>query len=172
VHADRGPSEERTGKRPGKRRDVHERALGLLAVRQRSRKELERRLVQAGFDRDEVDTELSRLEQVGLIDEEAFARAVVQSRMGSRAESRRVVAGKLAQAGVDPDAASAALDDAVEDDEERAFRLAEAKAARLRGGDPAVAFRRLFGLLARRGYAPELARRAASRALAVEAMED
>ena len=160
------------GKRPGKRRDVHERALGLLAVRQRSRKELERRLVQAGFDPEEVGTELVRLEQVGLIDDEAFARAVVQSRMGSRAESRRVVAGKLAQAGVDRDAASAALEDDSEGDEERAFRLAEAKAVRLRGADPAAAYRRLFGLLARRGYAPELARRAASKALAVEAVED
>lgn len=171
MPADRWPSK-RPEKRPGKKKDVHERALGLLAVRQRSRKELERRLVQAGFERDEVDAELGRLEQVGLLDDEAFARAVVQSRMGSRAESRRVVAGKLAQAGVDSEAASQALDDALEDDETRAFRLAEAKAARLRGADPAVAFRRLFGLLARRGYAPELARRAASSALAVEAVED
>ncbi len=169
MSADRG---EYRGKRPGKRKDVHERALGLLAVRQRSRKELERRLVQAGFDPEEVGVELIRLEQVGLIDDEAFARAVVQSRTGSRAESRRVVAGKLAQAGVDRDAASAALEEDLEGDEERAFRLAEAKAVRLRDGDPAVAFRRLFGLLARRGYAPELARRAASRALAVEAVED
>ena len=84
----------------GKRKDIHERALGLLAVRQRSRRELERRLVQAGFEPEAVLDELERLEQVGLLDDEAFARAVVESRMGFRGESRRVVAGKLVQAGV------------------------------------------------------------------------
>ena len=94
------------------KRDIHERALGLLAVRQRSRRELERRLVQAGFDHDEVSDELDRLEGVGLIDDEAFARAVVESRMGTRGESRRVVAGKLTQAGVAPEIAAAALDEA------------------------------------------------------------
>ena len=46
----------------GKRKDCHERALGLLAVRQRSRRELERRLLQAGFEDDEVQESLERLE--------------------------------------------------------------------------------------------------------------
>jgi hypothetical protein len=85
---DRGAS---PGERRGKRKDIHERALGLLAVRQRSRRELERRLVQAGFEPDAVEVELARLDQVGLIDDAAFAAAVVESRMGARGESRRAV---------------------------------------------------------------------------------
>jgi len=68
----------------GKRKDIHERALGLLAVRQRSSRELERRLVQAGFEPEAVADELDRLEQVGLLDDEAFARAVVESRLQCR----------------------------------------------------------------------------------------
>ena len=99
------------GPKGGKRRDVHERALGLLAVRQRSRRELERRLVQAGFEPEAVDAELARLEAVGLVDDGAFARAVVESRMGRRGESRRAVAGKLALAGVDRELATAVLDE-------------------------------------------------------------
>jgi regulatory protein len=156
----------------GKRRDVHERALGLLAVRQRSRRELERRLVQAGFEPDEVADELERLEGVGLLDDEAFARTVVESRMGYRGESRRVVASKLAQAGVANDVAIVALDEAPEAEEERAQRLADAKAPRLRGLEPQVAFQRLYGFLARRGYGPEIARRVAGRALAAETIDD
>ncbi|MEP6759252.1 MAG: regulatory protein RecX [Actinomycetota bacterium] len=156
----------------GKRRDVHERALGLLAVRQRSRRELERRLVQAGFESDEVADELERLELVGLLDDEAFARAVVESRMGSRGESRRVVAGKLAQAGVASDVAISVLDEAPEAEEARAQRIADAKAPRLTGLEPQVAFQRLYGFLARRGYGPEVARRAARTALAVGTVED
>ena len=156
----------------GKRRDVHERALGLLAVRQRSRRELERRLVQAGFESDEVAGELERLEGVGLLDDEAFARAVVESRMGYRGESRRVVAGKLAQAGVASDVAILALDQAPEAEEERAQRLADAKAPRLSGLEPQVAFQRLYGFLARRGYGPEIARRVAGRALAAYTIDE
>jgi SOS response regulatory protein OraA/RecX len=90
---------EGSGKRPSKRKDIHERALGLLAVRQRSRRELERRLVQAGFEPDAVAVELGRLEQVGLIDDAAFAAAVVESRMGARGESRRAVGVKLSRRG-------------------------------------------------------------------------
>jgi regulatory protein len=165
-------SSKRSGKGSGTKKDIHERALGLLAVRQRSRRELERRLVHAGFEPDDVATELVRLEAVGLIDDEAFARAVVESRVGVRGESRRAVAGKLAQAGVARDVAEGALDETLDGEQERADRVAEARAARLTGLEPTAAFQRLYGFLARRGYASDVARSAARRALAVEAIED
>ena len=163
--------EQGSGARRGKRKDVHERALGLLAVRQRSRKELERRLVQAGFEPDAVEAELGRLEQVGLIDDAAFAAAVVESRMGARGESRRAVGVKLQQAGVDRDVAQAALDEAPEGEQDRADRLAQARAARVSGLDPAAGFARVSGFLMRRGYPPGVARQAARRALGLEGIE-
>jgi len=162
---------EGSGKRPSKRKDIHERALGLLAVRQRSRRELERRLVQAGFEPDAVEAELGRLEQVGLIDDAAFAAAVVESRMGARGESRRAVGVKLQQAGVDRDVAQAALDEAPEGEQDRADRLAQARAARVSGLDPAAGFARVSGFLMRRGYPPGVARQAARRALGLEGIE-
>jgi regulatory protein len=160
------------GTRQGRKRDIHERALGLLAVRQRSRRELERRLVQAGFAPDDVAVELTRLEAVGLIDDEAFASAVVEGRMGSRGESRRVVAGRLAQAGVASDVALVALDEAPDSEQDRADRLAQGRVGRLEGLDPQAAFQRLYGFLARRGYPPDVARNAARRALAVDVITD
>ena len=162
---------EGSGKRPSKRKDIHERALGLLAVRQRSRRELERRLVQAGFEPDAVEVELARLDQVGLIDDAAFAAAVVESRMGARGESRRAVGVKLQQAGVDRDVALAALDEAPEGEQDRADRLAQARATRVSGLDPAVGFARVSGFLMRRGYSPGVARQAARRALGLEGIE-
>jgi regulatory protein len=159
------------GKRQGKRKDIHERALGLLAVRQRSRRELERRLVQAGFEAEAVADELERLEQVGLIDDAAFAAALVESRIGVRGESRRAVGIKLQQAGVDREVALAALDQAPGDEQERADRLAESRAARVSGLDPATGFARVSGFLMRRGYAPAVARHAARRALGLEGIE-
>jgi regulatory protein len=159
---------DRSRSKSGKRKDVHERALGLLAVRQRSRGELEHRLVQAGFEQGEIDEELVRLERVGLIDDEAFARAMVESRLGVRGEAQRVVAMRLARAGVSADLTTEVLADATESDEGRAERLAASKARRLGGLEPHVAFQRLYGFLARRGYAPDVARNAARRALALE----
>lgn len=160
-----------TGRR-GAAKDVHERALGLLAVRQRSRRELERRLLQAGFEAEEVDDELQRLERVGLIDDEAFARAVAEHAFGRRREARRVVAGRLVAAGVAPDTVAGVLEDLTIDEDAQAGALADERAARLRGVPPEKAFARLSGLLMRRGYAPDVARRASRRALALQAEED
>jgi len=161
------------GEGPAKRRDVHERALGLLAARQRSRRELERRLVAAGFAADEVAAELQRLEQVGLIDDRAFARAVVEHAVQRRGEGRRVVARRLAVAGVDPGISREILEGLTEHDEgERALALAESRVARLAGLSPATALSRLSGFLARRGYPPDVARRSARRALALETFDD
>ena len=157
---------------PGKRKDVHERALGLLAVRQRSRREIQRRLERAGFGPEEIGEELDRLQQVGLVDDEAFARVVVEHSFTTRREGRRVVAGRLISAGIAPDIVEAALDPVVGGEEERADAFAVAKAAKLSSLPPDAAYRRLYGMLARRGYAPDVAGRAARRALAVEAFED
>ena len=66
-----------------------DRALGLLAVRWRSRVELERRLLRAGYDPDQVREALIDLEAVGLVDDERFAREVVQSRASGRMDGPR-----------------------------------------------------------------------------------
>jgi regulatory protein len=163
---------ERSVDRPTKRKDVHERALGLLAVSQRSRAELERRLVGAGFTADEVAAELRRLEQVGLIDDRAFARAVAERSVMRRGEGRRVVARRLAAAGVARAITDEVLEDlSPEDESERALSLAGSRMTRLGGLSEDKAFSRLSGFLMRRGYPPEVARLAARRALALEAFE-
>ena len=69
---------------PKNPKSCHERALGLLAVRPRSRRELERRLLQAGFEPEEVQDTLGRLERVGLIDDAA---QVVRDRKSTRLNS-------------------------------------------------------------------------------------
>ena len=151
-------------------KSCHERALGLLAVRARSRRELERRLLQAGFEPDEVADVLERLERVGLIDDEAFARQVAEHAFGVKRSGRRAVVSSLMAAGVAPDLIEATLADAG-DEEARAEALARSRASRLGSLDPVKAFSRLTSLLVRRGYSPEMARQAARRALALDASE-
>jgi regulatory protein len=153
---------------PKNPKSCHERALGLLAVRPRSRRELERRLFQARFEADEVADVLRRLERVGLVDDEAFARQYAEHRFGSRKEGSRAVVNGLRAAGIAPSLAIAVGEDAPEDEEERAAALAAARAPRLLGLPPEKAFARLSSLLMRRGYGPEVARGAARRALGLQ----
>jgi regulatory protein len=153
--------------------DLHERALRLLAVRPRSRRELEIRLLRAGFERDEVQDELVRLEAVGLIDDEAFARELAEHHVIARRSGRRAVVGALAAKGVSRSVIEEAVAGLAEDEAERARTLAGERAVRLAGLPPDKAFGRLSALLMRRGYDPGTAREAARSALRlVEGEED
>jgi regulatory protein len=140
-------------------------------VRPRARRELERRLLAAGFEPAEVDDVLARLERVGLIDDEAFARQMAEYQFTSRRAGRRAVTSALVAKGVAPELAASVADEAPDDEAERAYRLAVDRARRLAGVEPAKAFGRLTSLLARRGYPHEVARSAARRALAIDTPE-
>ncbi len=152
---------------PQNPKSCHERALGLLAVRPRSRQELERRLLAARFEPEEVQDVLVRLERVGLVDDEAFARQYAEHRFGSRKEGSRGVEQGLRAAGIAPALAARVAEGTPDDDEERAAELARSRASRLTGVAPQKAFARLSSLLMRRGYSPEIARSAARKALEI-----
>jgi regulatory protein len=152
---------------PKNPKSCHERALGLLAVRPRSRRELEQRLTAAGFGADEVADVLGRLERVGLVDDADFARQLAEQQFVHKRAGRRAVTSALIAKGIAPDLIEAVVAEAPDDEEARAEELARSKALRMGSGDSAKAFNRLFGLLMRRGYAPQVARQAARRALGV-----
>ena len=145
---------------PKNPKSCHERALGLLAVRPRSRRELEP---------EEVDDVLGPLERVGLIDDAAFARQMADYQFGSRKAGRRAVTGALLEKGIAPDVVAQVLADPTQDEEARAFDLASSKALRMGQIEPVKAFNRLTGLLVRRGYGHEIARNAARKALSLHA---
>ena len=149
--------------------DCHERALRLLSVRPRTERELRSRLLRAGFDAQEVEAELIRLEAVGLIDDEAFARQAVEHEVLVRRSGRRAIASRLGLRGLDRETVERALADlGAEDEETRVVELARSRTSRLAGLPPEKAFARLVSFLAGRGYSPDLARRAARTALAID----
>jgi regulatory protein len=144
-----------------------DRALRLLGVRARGREELRRRLAQAGFEADEVETALGDLERVGLIDDERFAREVAAYEMGRRGMGRRAALASLRRRGLAPDLAERVVEELAPDDEdERAAELAQSRLARMDGLADDVAHRRLVGFLQRRGYEARVAHGAARKALA------
>ncbi len=136
-----------------------------MSVRARSRRELEVRLLRAGFESDEVDAELARLEEVGLIDDEAFASAVATHHLTVRGSGRRVAERELFAKGVDRAVIERTLADIGGDEAERAEVLARERARRLVNLPAETAYARLVGFLGRRGYPADVAHPAARRAL-------
>lgn len=132
--------------------------LDQLSIKARSRHELEERLARRNVPEDVATRLLDRFEEVGLVDDEAFARAWVESRQRTRSLARTALAVELRRKGIDDETAKSVLAEVDPDDEEAAARLLVQKKLRtLRGLDPQVATRRLVGMLARKGYSPGLA---------------
>src|SRR4029453_3112683 len=129
----------------------HDRALRLLAVRPRSRREMESRLRSAGFDAEMVAEELVRLQEVGLLDDERFAQEFAEQALGRRLSGRRAGASPLAAKGVSRPLIERALQDVECDEDARAAELAQSRASRLRGLAPEGAYRPLVPFLAPRG---------------------
>jgi regulatory protein len=132
--------------------------LNALTGQARSRKELRDRLAKKDVPADLAERLLDRFGEVGLVDDEAFARSWVESRQRSRGLARRALAQELRRKGVDDETARTALDDLDPAQEEQAARdLVRKKLRSMRGVDRVTATRRLAGLLARKGYPAGLA---------------
>jgi regulatory protein len=144
---------------------ARDRALRLLAARDRSRRELESRLLHAGFHPAEVASAIRALEAVGLIDDERFARALAEHALAVRRSGRRAAIQALLAKGVTREIAEWAVDQVPGHDDGRAEELARLRAPRFRSVDLGPALRRLTDFLIRRGHEPATARTAAARAL-------
>jgi regulatory protein len=149
--------------------------LALLTDRARTKHELAQALRRRGVPDDAAATALERFDEVGLIDDAAFAGQWVRSRQRSRGLARRALAVELRHKGVDNDTAGEALaevDDAAE--ERRARELVDRKLRTVPADTPeqrATAARRLVGMLARKGYPGGIAYRAVREALAAHGAE-
>jgi regulatory protein len=129
-----------------------------LAGQARSRRELRDKLAKKGVPDELAEGLLDRFTEVGLVDDEAFARLWVESRQRSRGLARRALAQELRRKGVDDATARTALDDLDPAREEEAARqLVRKKLRSVRGVGRTTATRRLAGVLARKGYPAGLA---------------
>lgn len=132
--------------------------LRRLTDRPRSRSELAEALAGRDVPAEVATRLLDRFEEVGLVDDEAFARTWVQNRLASKGLSRRALGVELRRKGVADEVAHVVLDEIDGDDEvEAARRLVRRKLKSTRGLDPQVRLRRLAGMLGRKGYPPGMA---------------
>ncbi|KKD09024.1 recombination regulator RecX [Streptomyces sp. WM6386] len=143
--------------------------LRLLTGTPRTRKQLADALSKKGIPDEAAQEVLSRFEEVGLINDSAFAEAWVESRHHGRGLARRALAQELRTKGVDStliDAAVSQLDS--EQEETTARDLVARKLRSTRGLDRDKRLRRLAGMLARKGYPEGMALRVVRQALEEE----
>lgn len=159
---------------------VLEAAARFLEARSRSVHEVRRRLTGAGYEPDLVEGAITRLTELGMLDDLAFARAWVESRDRARPRGERAIREELRTKGLDRaivdevlgdrrDAAMLRATDAdldatpVSADRSAAERLLARNARALdRVADPRQRRQRAYGLLARNGFDPETCREAAA----------
>jgi len=128
-------------------------ALNALSSRPKSRRELEQQLARRGVAAETVELVLDRLAVVGLIDDREFARLWSQSRARTKGLSRRVLAQELNAKGIDRAIAEEVLAGiSPEDEYEAALAVAVKKARSLTNQPRDVQMRRIFDLLARKGF--------------------
>lgn len=146
-----------------------DRAVGYLAARARSKREIEQKLLQAGYRPCTVEMVIYKLERENLLDDADFARQWVESRSTHKLGRSRI-AQELRRKGVSQEEAEEAL--SVIDDEDQlsgAISLAEKAAARIKPGeDMRKVTSRIAGMLARRGYSWDIAKEAIRQAISDE----
>ncbi len=155
---------------------VLEAAGRFLEARSRSVGEVRRRLGTAGYRPDLVEGAIAKLIEFGVLDDEAFARAWVESRDRARPRGERAIREELRIKGIDRGVAdlvlaerrdAAAAPDAdgmsVTPDRVAAERLlAKHRRALERVADPRQRRQRAYALLARNGFDPETCREVAA----------
>jgi regulatory protein len=152
---------------------VLEAALRFLEVRARSVAEVRRRLTSAGYRAQLVEGAIDRLTEIGVLDDEAFARSWVESRDRARPRGERALRQELARKGVERAVSDEVLEErreaeqGTEVDLEAARRLLARNARALaRVADPRARRQRAYLLLARNGFDPDVCRAAATELVA------
>ena len=180
---------------------VLEAAAAFLAVRPRSIDETRRRLVGRGYPSASVDIVIERLLEFGYLDDEAFARAWVESRDWARPRGELALRRELLLKRVDRDviarvlAHRAAGDDGTEQPGERSMPgpvgsaeagataedadevaarslLVRRRASIAREADPRRRRQKAYALLARNGFAPDVCARVSAESVAAEDEDD
>ena len=146
-----------------------DRAVGYLAARACSTREIELKLLRAGYRPSTVEMVIYKLQRENLLDDADFARQWVESRQHHKLGRSRI-AQELRRKGVSQEEAEDALS-VIEDEDQLsgAIDLATKAAARTKPGeDMRKAASRIAGMLARRGYSWDIAKQAIQHALSNE----
>jgi regulatory protein len=130
-------------------------ALELISYRPRTESEVRRRLQQRGFGVEVVEGAISRMRELGYLDDESYVRAFVAERLRTRGHGPARLRADLLRRGASPALIDSALEAFVtrDDLQSAALRHATGRWTRLsREADPQKRRKKLYDFLARRGF--------------------
>ncbi|MEO0964060.1 MAG: RecX family transcriptional regulator [Planctomycetota bacterium] len=133
--------------------------LSKLNRRGMSRRDLNRKLREKGHAAEARAAALDRLAELGVIDDAAYGAALAEETVRRKGAGPRLVEQKLRAKGLDGGEARRLADAATGDaaaQRAAATAAAEKKLRSMTGLDAATRRRRLYGLLGRRGYTPDV----------------
>lgn len=166
AHEDQVPAAVRGDSEPDPHDVARQIALRQLTLAPRSRRQLEDTLRQKGCEDDVARAVLDRMEQVGLVDDAAYARMLVRSRQETKGLAPRALSRELRRKGVADELIEDALAELSPDDQHgRARELVDKRLRTMRGLGREVQMRRLAGFLGRKGYDSSVAFRVINEAL-------
>ncbi len=131
---------------------AQEHTLNFLSYRPRSVEEVRRNLRNSPkrFSAEAIEAVIERLQQAGLLDDEAFARFWVDNRQQFGPRSAQALRYELRQKGVPDETIQAALSDL--DESEAAYRAVQSRIRRYRHADERAFRKQLGDYLSRRGF--------------------
>lgn len=130
------------------------RALNILGYRARAVGELRERLGRAGYAAGTVDAVVRRLEELGYLDDEEFARETARGK--ARKYGPRRIVEEIRRSGVAEEVAREAVDEEFEERSEYRIALEAARRRYNTGGGSDATARRVYGFLMRRGYSADI----------------
>lgn len=143
-------------------------AINKLSFRARSKREIEKILQEKGYDGDIIKSTIQKLEKYQYLDDVAFATAFIKDKQNFKKAGKGLLKQELYYKGVDKKIINRLLTENITDEGEyeRALELAQNKNLSFRTKDDKNSrYRKLSGLLARKGYSFDIISKVIKRVL-------
>ncbi len=126
-------------------------AVKRLVIRHYSQKELELKLLSAGFDDGAIGKAIKELQSLGYINDELYARKFINDRLKLKPKAKRFLKYELMRKGITAEMADTLLDEYKIDEYEMAEMLLQKKFCRFDLDDAKIRIR-AYNFLKNRGY--------------------
>lgn len=134
-------------------------ALNLLSFRPRASGELERKLREKGYSPESAEAAVTRMHDLGYLNDADFANRWIENRQEHKPRSRRLLQQELRHKGIDGEVIEEAMAEVEIDEVADALQIALKKAGSMQALDQQTRHRRLSGFLGRRGYGFDVIRK-------------
>nr|WP_300003202.1 RecX family transcriptional regulator [Tissierella sp.] len=127
-------------------------ALNFLSYRQRSEQEIKNKLKEKEYEENYIKRAIDFCKEQGYIDDEAFAISFIRDKKNLNNLGQYRIKRELMLKGIDEAIIENVLFEDLDEEYERAFKIAEKKYSSYRDEDKNKIYRKLSGFLQRKGY--------------------